>query len=191
MQLTISGKNLDVGDSLRAHVRDALKGVTGRYFNNPIEATVILSKEAMHFRSDLSVHVGRGLVIRCHAHDIDPYLCADASMHKLDKMLRRHKNRLRDHHRVESEALHEALEVTQRVVSADQSDDAEGSSSHPTVVAEMSTKIAPMSVSEAIMRLDMSEPSFLMFKNTANSQINVVFRRPDGNIGWVDPTLVG
>ena len=188
MQLTISGKNISVGDSLRAHVKDTLENVSKRYFSNPIEATVILSKEATHFRSDMSIHVGRGLVIRCHAHDNDPYQCIDGAAQKLDKTLRRHKNRLRDHHREAPQELSDILEVKQRVVSADQSNESDGAS-NPVVIAEMTTNILPMTVCEAIMRLDMSDHAFSLFKNTANGQINVVFRRPDGNIGWIDPTL--
>jgi ribosomal subunit interface protein len=190
MQLTISGKNISVGESLRTHVKDTLEAVSKRYFSDPIEATVILSKEALHFRSDMSVHVGRGLVIRCHAHDNDPYQCIDGATQKLDKILRRHKNRLRDHHRVDQHTLEEALEVKQSVVSADQSNESDGAS-NPIIIAEMTTNITPMTVCEAIMRLDVSDHAFSLFKNTANGQINVVFRRPDGNIGWIDPNLKG
>lgn len=188
MQLIVSGKNIDIGDSLRGHIHQALEGVTTRYFNNPIEATVILSKEANLFRSDMSVHIGRGIVIRCHIQDADPYASIDGAVRKLDKILRRHKNRLRDHHR-EGEAKElPGWVATQKVIAADQSEEQDGDS-HPVVIAEMNTQIPSMSVSEAILRLDTSSMDFFMFKNISNQQLNVVFRRPDGNVGWVDPQL--
>lgn len=189
MQLTISGKNLTVGESLREHIQQTLSGVTKKYFSNPIEATVILSKEGVHFRADMSVHIGKGIVVRCHANDDDAYVCIVHTVDKVAKSLRRHKNRLRDHHKPEAGAMSDALTVRQFVVAADESEDTDAPS-NPVVIAEMSTQILSMSVSEAIMRLDFMEQPLFMFKNNANGQFNVVFRRQDGNIGWIDPALV-
>lgn len=189
MQLTISGKNLDVGDALRGHVEKSLSAITEKYFNNPIEATVIVSKEAFHFRSDVSVHIGKGIVIRCHGSNDDPYLCVDEVLNRVATRLRRHKTRLRDHHKPELNAIQEDLAVKQFVLSAEESNN-DAEVHNPVVVAELVTRIMPMSVSQAVMHLDLTEQPLLMFKNSANGQVNVVFRRPDGNIGWIDPSLV-
>ncbi|MBN9564499.1 MAG: ribosome-associated translation inhibitor RaiA [Alphaproteobacteria bacterium] len=186
MQLTISGKNLNIGDSLRDYIRQSLNNTTEKYFHNPIEATVIVSKESSHFRCDMSIHIGKGIVIRCHAMDDDPYVCIDLTVEKVGKTLRRHKNRLRDHHKPEAESIEETT-IKQVVYSGDESD--HDSTNNPIVIAEMATKILPMTVSEAIMRLDITDQQLLMFKNNANGQLNVVFRRQDGNIGWIDPSL--
>ncbi len=136
MQLTVRGKQIDVGDALRTHVSDALTSTTAKYFNNAIEANVVFSRNAHLIRSDLSVHVGRNILLQSTAEAESPYHAFDAAADKLAKRLRRYKRRLRDHHN--------------------------GDAQQPALPA-------------------------LMFRNQAHGRLNMVFRRPDGNIGWVDP----
>jgi len=185
MRLTVTGKNLDVGSALRDHIENHLISVSEKYFFNPIEATVIISKEAFYFRTDISLHVGRGMVVRCHSNADEPYASVDSAIDRLSQNLRRHKNRLRDHHKTEAVTVDQEL-VAKQFVLASAEDEAE---SHPAVIAEMDTKIMPLTVSQAIMHLDFSEQPLLMFQNSATQTLNVVFRRPDGNIGWIDPSL--
>ncbi|MGO4726331.1 MULTISPECIES: ribosome hibernation-promoting factor, HPF/YfiA family [unclassified Inquilinus] len=185
MQLTVRGKQIDVGDALRTHVSDALTSTTAKYFNNAIEANVVFSRNAHLIRSDLSVHVGRNILLQSNAEAESPYHAFDAAANKLAKRLRRYKRRLRDHHNgdgqpglaaqayileAESEELHEGDEPTQ-----------------PIVIADVSTTIESLTVLQAVMRLDLGDLPALMFRNQALGRLNMVFRRPDGNIGWVDP----
>ncbi|MDR6289690.1 ribosomal subunit interface protein [Inquilinus ginsengisoli] len=185
MQLTVRGKQIDVGDALRTHVSDALTSTTAKYFNNAIEANVVFSRNAHLIRSDLSVHVGRNILLQSNAEAESPYHAFDAAANKLAKRLRRYKRRLRDHHNgdgqpslaaqayileAESEEIHEGDEPTQ-----------------PIVIADVSTTIESLTVLQAVMRLDLGDLPALMFRNQALGRLNMVFRRPDGNIGWVDP----
>lgn len=191
MQLTVKGKQLDVGDALRTHVADSLTAVVGKYFNKPIEANVVLTKDAHLFKADIQVHVGRGIVLQSTADATEPYPAFDSACDKLAKRLRRYKRRLRDHHTEIGAA--EALPARYQILEAEAEDhqdevEAQADGAHqPMVVAEMETSIATLSVSEAVMRLELAQAPALMFHNGAHGRLNMVYRRIDGNIGWVDP----
>lgn len=186
MQLTVRGKQIDVGDALRAHVGESLDNVVGKYFGRPIEATVVLSREAHLYRAQISVHVGRGILLQSEAEADAPYPAFDAAAEHVAKRLRRYKRRLRDHHRKDAEA-----EPAQQYVLAPEAEDfvegEDGAHYEPVVVAEMATQIPTLSVGEAVMRLDLSDAAALMFRNRAHGGLNMIYRRGDGNIGWVDP----
>ena len=189
MQLTVTGKNLHIGNALKEHIENTFKGVSEKYFHNPIEATVIVSKEAFHFRVDASVHIGKGIILRSHASHDDAHACVDSVTDKIAKRLRRHKNRIRDHHKPEAHDMAESLSVRQFVYAADEPED-QTTTGAPVVVAELTMQIPSLSLNEAIMHLDLSEQPLVVFKNKMGGQINVIFHRPDGNIGWIDPSLV-
>jgi ribosomal subunit interface protein len=185
MQLTVRGKQLDVGDALRTHVADTLDGLIGKYFSNPIEATVVLSREAFFYRAQISVHIGRGILLQSQADADEPYPAFDAAAERIDKRLRRYKRRLRDHHRHGT-----ALEPAQQYVLASEAEDfnePEEGSPEPIVIAEMQADVPTLSVSEAVMRLDLSESTAIMFRNRAHGGLNMIYRREDGNVGWLDP----
>lgn len=193
MQLTVKGKQLDVGDALRSHVDESLRAIFGKYFGNPIEATVVLSREAHLYRAQLSVHVGRGILLQSQAEADAPYAAFDNAADHLAKRLRRYKRRLRDHHRQEVETLPAA----QYILAPEPEEESEGGAegepaaadggAQPVVVAEMTAEIPTLSVSEAVMRLDLADTAAMMFRNRAHGGLNMVYRRPDGNVGWVDP----
>ncbi len=187
MQLIVKGQQIDVGDALREHVRGTLEGVFGKYFGDAIDATVIFSREAHLLRASLTVHVGRGIMAQSEATADQPYAAFDIAADRLAKRLRRHKRRLRDHHKVPVET--EAAD--HYVLAADEDEPESGqeqaNGGQPTVIAEMKADIARLTVSEAVMRLDLADSGALMFVNRAHGGLNMVYRRPDGNIGWVDP----
>jgi len=193
MQLIVKGQQIDVGDALREHVRQSLTNVFGKYFGDAIEATVIFSREAHLLRASLTVHVGRGITAESEATADQPYAAFDIAADRLAKRLRRHKRRLRDHHKTPVGTAAEVQLADHYVLastaeSAD--DDAAASGADdgpPTVVAEMKAEILALTVSEAVMRLDLADSGALMFVNRAHGGLNMVYRRPDGNIGWVDP----
>ncbi|MBP2228334.1 ribosome hibernation-promoting factor, HPF/YfiA family [Azospirillum agricola] len=191
MQLTVKGKQLDVGDALRTHVADSLTTVVGKYFNKPIEANVVLAKDAHLYKADIQVHVGRGIVLQSAADATEPYPAFDTACDKLAKRLRRYKSRLRDHHGENGSAAVEALPARYQILEAEADDheaEAPVDGAHqPMVVAEMETSIATLSVSEAVMRLELAQAPALMFHNGVHGRLNMVYRRADGNIGWVDP----
>lgn len=194
MQLTVKGKQLDVGDALRTHVADSLNTVVGKYFTNSLEANVVFSREASLFKADIQVHVGRNIVLQSVAEAHEPYPAFDTACEKLAKRLRRYKRRLRDHHN--GDAQHEPVPARYQILEAEADDhhleaeDAAPDAAQPIVVAEMQTNIDTLTVSEAVMRMELAELPALMFRNRAHGGLNLVYRRKDGNVGWVDPSDV-
>lgn len=204
MQVTVKGKQLDVGDALRTHVNETLTNLVGKYFANPIEATVVLSKDAHLYTADIQVHVGRGILLQSNAQASEPYPAFDESAEKVAKRLRRYKRRLRDHNnKVSAAAAEESLPARKYIIEhpAEEMDGAEtdvgtdsgaeSADGAPMIVAEMQTAIELLTVSEAVMRMDLADIPALMFRNRAHGGLNMVYRRPDGNVGWVDPADAG
>jgi ribosomal subunit interface protein len=191
MNLTVKGKNLDVGDALRGHIAESLDTIFTKYFANPIEATVTLSKQVHLFSALIAVHVGRGILLQSEAEADQAYGAYDKAAEHLTARLRRYKRRLRDHHRADIETQRAA----QYVVSGSGPDDHDvdeqepASDATPMIIAEMQTDIPSLTVSEAVMRLDLSDQKAMMFLNRAHGGLNMVYRRNDGNIGWVDPSM--
>ena len=189
MKLNIIGKNMDVGDSLREYVEEHLNALTVKYFPNPIEGKVIVSKDAYLYQVDISVHVGRNILLQANGSAPEPYPAFDAAAERIEKRLRRYKRNLRDHNQKASEEMRANQYVIdhaeQPAVEPDDSDDGE-----PTIVAELPITIEELTVSEAVMRLDLGELPALMFRNRAHGGLNMIYRRPDGHIGWVDPETI-
>ena len=189
MNLTVKGKHIDVGDALRSHVEEQLTAVTEKYFSNPIDATVLFAHEAHLYRTDISVRIGRGIMLQSSAEATDIYPSFEAAAEKVGKRLRRYKRRLRDHHINGAIAAAEQVPARQYVIEAEASgvDDEEDPSAEPVIVAEMDTTIETMSVAEAVMRMDLAELPALMFRSGAHGGLNMIYRRPDGHVGWIDP----
>jgi len=190
MQLSVSGKHLDVGDSLRGHVTHAIASSAERYFGQAIEGKVIFQRARHAFRADISLHVARGYTVQTHGEAEDPYAAFDVAAERLDKRLRRHKKRLVDRRRNGGEELelepasHRVLTVDATETEASGEDRANGG---PAVVAETSLDIPTLAVSDAVMCLDLGDMPVLMFRNRGHGGYNVVYRRADGTIGWIDP----
>lgn len=186
MQLTVQGKQMDLGDALRSHVEGKLEDINAKYFNRAIDATVTFSPEGSAFtKTHISIRVGKDIMVISDATENDPYIAFDSAADKVAKQLRRYKRKLRDHHQKLEEApadhFQPALDYT---LSSEQ--DNEEEADH-LVIAEMSTNIQTMSPSEAAMRLELSGLPAMMFRNAAHKGLNMVYIRPDGNVGWVDP----
>jgi ribosomal subunit interface protein len=189
MQLSITGKQMDLGDALRQHITDKMEDLNQKYFGRAIEAIVTLAPEGHAFvKTHVSLRVGKDIMVMSDAQDKDPYASFEAASEKVAKQLRRYKKRLRDHHeRLEENNIIAAQNyiITPEVENNEEADNDD--SKDPVVVAEMVTNIQTMSVSEAVMRLDLSGDNALLFRNPKHEGLNLVYRRADGNIGWVDP----
>lgn len=182
MQLTVKGKHLDVGDSLRAHVEEQLSHTAKKYFRDPIEATVVISKEKPHlYAADISIHVGGGIVLQTHHEASDPYPAFDEAAKTVGKRLSRYKDKIRDHHKSEP------AELTAAYTTLSSDDNAAEGGTEPAVIAEMETPVLTLAVADAVMRLELGGLPALMFRNPSHGGLNMVYRRKDGNIGWVDP----
>ena len=190
MQLFVSGKHLDVGESLRAHVGDALAAVVERHFGSAVEGKALFAHEGHGFRADVHVHVARGLVVQSHAVASDPYIAFDSALERLETRLKRYKGRFESRHRAREE--HEAAEADSYVL-------AEGAlgaglepapalaDGKPAIVAEAKTVLLSLTVGDAVARMDLADQAFYLFVNRTHGGLNVVYRRPDGAIGWIDP----
>lgn len=188
MQLSVKGKQLDIGDALRAHVTTSLERILGKYFGSAIDARVTLAREGHRYRATVSAHVGRHINLEAHGEADHPHAAFDAAAERLSTRLRRHKRRLRDH-RKDGSAEIETQPAQQYILSgqaAAEPEDAE-SADKPVVIAEMAAEIPRLTVSEAVMRLDLADSQAMMFRNSAHGGLNMIYRRPDGNIGWIDP----
>lgn len=196
MELNVHGKQMDIGDSLRTHVEDKLEDLNQKYFNHATYATVTFSREG-HGKPQTKVHIsfqiGKSIMVVADATDNDPYASFEAAASKVGKQMRRYKRKLRDHHdRLEQTPEGEIMKARDYVLAAapeqddEPADEAVGGD-EPAVIAEMSKSIETMSVSEAVMRLDLSGESALMFRNATHNGLSMVYKRSDGNIGWVDP----
>lgn len=186
MQVSVKGKQIDVGDALRQHVETQLKDIVGKFFGGSLEAQVTFSREAHLFRADIAVHADKNLTLQSNGSASEPYPAFDQAAERMTERLRRHRNRLKKHH--QEKGGEEALMAPAFVLNAQQSDAAESGPDNPVVVAEMTTPIEMLTVSQAVMRLDLGDLPALMFRNRAHGGINMIYRRADGHIGWVDPT---
>lgn len=184
MKISTSGKHIEVGESLKSHIETALKGIVTRQLGDVLEAQVVVSKDNYQFTTDISVHVSRHFTVRAHAQDTDPYRSCDLALEKMEARIHRYKTRLRDQKRTREEEI--LLPAQQYVISAEDEDKGEDT---PLIIAEMSHDIQTLSVGEAVMRMDLSESPVMMFKNKQSGDFNVVYRRTDGHIGWIDPTI--
>ncbi|MBV9863055.1 MAG: ribosome-associated translation inhibitor RaiA [Alphaproteobacteria bacterium] len=196
MQLTVTGKQVDVGESLRAHVADNLDRILGKYFGSAIEAHVVFAKEAHLIRAEIAVRIGRGIVVNACAAANEFYAGFDTAADRVAKQLRRYKRRLRDHHartRDTAAASEESEQVRSYILaSPDEPELPEAGESEPggpAIIAEMSAELPRLTVGEAVMRMDLADAPVLLFRNRSNGELNLVYRRSDGNIGWIDPAL--
>lgn len=191
MQVLVTGKQIDVGDSLRGHVMATTIAVVERYFDRAIEAHVVFCRERHLILSDISVHAGRGLLVQCHGESSDAYAAFDSAVERLDKQLRRYKRRLRNHHKAakDDSDAQAAIDHVLAPVPDEETRPPAGDDDEPLVIAEMRTSIPQLTVSEAVMRLDLADLPALMFRNSAHGNLSLVYRRRDGNVGWVDPDL--
>lgn len=187
MQYQISGKQLDVGAALQTHVKQELDEIVDKYAERPTNAAIVFSRNAHEFVCETTVHLSTGLTAQAKAHATEIYAAFEGCRDKMEKQLRRYKRRLKDHHRDRSNPI-EHLEGSSYILAGSENDgESEPDSLQPIIVAEMETKIASLSVGEAVMQMELNGDSLLVFRNEKTGSVNVVHRRDDGNIGWIDP----
>lgn len=192
MKPIIQGKQMDVGDALRTHVTEKLDETKSKYFNRITDASVTFSREGHGhglYRCRISFRVGKNVHVVAEAMEGDPYLAFNEANERLGKQLRRYKNRLRDHNeRQEASAQIESLQVPDYTIAAQAEGEDDAEHGDPVVIADMTTEIETLTVSEAVMRMDLAGRDMFLFRNGGHGGLNVVYRRPDGNIGWIDPS---
>jgi ribosomal subunit interface protein len=192
MQFSVTGKQMDVGQALSQHIEASVTNLVGKYFGTAIEAHAVLSREGGHlYCCDLSVHIGRGILMQASETDGNPYQASDKAADRIAKRMRRYKRRLRDHHNGLEHKFQEALQAQYAIIAPEPDEHDEPGvapgGDQPMVIAEMTTEIPTLTVGEAVMRMDLADTPTMMFRNSAHGGLNVVYRRKDGHIGWIDP----
>ncbi len=184
MQVEVSGLHINVGDSLRNHVNESLTDMKEKYFDHVSNATVFFSKERHLFKVDIHMNVGRGIVLKSSAEGEDAYPAFDGAATRLGKRLKKYKSKLRDH---QNQNVATAVQMLAQERTIETKEDIDDAPSEPLVIADMKTIIEDLTVSDAVMRLELGDLPALMFKNKADGAFNMIYRRADGNIGWVNP----
>lgn len=187
MRYQISGKQIDIGEALQTHVKEELGTAVAKYAERPTDAQVIFSKSASEFICEAVVHLSTGLTAQASARAHEIYAAFEGCREKMEKQLRRYKRRLKDHHRDREEPV-ELFGASSYILASDAEDtESEPDSLQPIIVAEMETKIPSLSVGEAVMQMELAGAPVLVFRKEGKDVVNVVYRRDDGNIGWIDP----
>jgi ribosomal subunit interface protein len=196
MTLRISGKSISVGDALRGRVSERTDEVLRKYFDGNYSGHITLSKDGPDFRTDCALHLDSGITLEADSSAADAYASADQALLMIEKRLRRYKSRLKDRSARKAHAASQAraidaltLDAPSYVIEAPESDD-EMSGYNPVIIAEATTSLKRLSVSEAVMELDLTGAVCLVFLHGSSGRINVIYRRADGNVGWVDPPAV-
>ena len=197
LQVHVSGKHVDVGEALRSRVTDEISTSISKYFERGGDADVVVAREGHAFRVDCSVKLASGQQLNSHGLGGDAHAAFDDALAKIDRRIRRYKGRLKDHSGAASAKQQEtaSLYVLRSPDDADEagegwdaeSADAEDGAPAAMVIAETEASLRTMTVSMAVMELDLTESQTIVFRNAAHGGLSVVYRRPDGNIGWIDP----
>lgn len=187
MRYQISGKQIDIGEALQTHVKDELGETVQKYAQRPTEAVVVFSKSAHEFVCEATIHLSTGLTAQAKAHQTEIYAAFESCREKMEKQLRRYKRRLKDHHKDRIEPVEIYGASSYILASEIESEDQEPETLQPIIVAEMEARIPSLSVGEAVMQMELAGAPVLVFRNEGKQGVNVVYRRDDGNIGWIDP----
>lgn len=189
MHVTVAGKQVDTGEALKVHVRDGLDAITRKYFDHALEANVTFHRNRAHFACDINLKAGRGLTMRAEGEGPDAHRAFEEAAEHLAKRLRRYRRRVNEHARSFAPER-EAPAGRERVIEAGREDEeatAGNGADHGAIIAEHPAAIDLLTVGEAVMRMDLAHVPVLMFRNKATRALNVVYRRGDGNVGWIDP----
>ena len=189
MRYQISGKQIDVGEALQTHVRNELGETFEKYAQRSTDSTVIFSRDAHYFICDAVVHLATGLTVQAKGQDADNiYAAFEKCREKMDKQLRRYKRRLKDHYKDRTSPVEYAA-ASSYVLAADEDEweSQDDAGLQPIIVAEMETRVPTLSVGDAVMQMELAGVPMLVFRNEKHGGVNVVHRRDDGNVGWIDP----
>lgn len=187
MRYQISGKQIDIGEALQTHVKSELGEVVEKYAQRPTDAIVIFSKSAHEFVCESVVHLSTGLSASAKGHATEIYAAFESCREKMDKQLRRYKRRIRNHHHNRPAPVEFGGGASYIIAPSEEPEDDDSAGIEPIIIAEMEAKIPHITVGEAVMQLELSGQNFLVFRNEGHAGVNVVYRREDGNIGWIDP----
>ena len=189
MTLRVSGKNLDIGETLRSQVEQRLASALAKYFDGGYSGHVTVARDGTGFRTDCVVHLTSGMTLEASGAAHDAYASFDQTAERIERRLRRYKRRLKDHAPPADGRPDGSVEIPYAVIEPPSDDAVDEGEYHPAVIAETSQPLHRMSVSDAVLELDLTGAPVVVFLHAGSGRVNVVYRRNDGAIGWVDPPL--
>ena len=189
MTLRVSGKNMDVGDALRGKAEEHFASVVGKYFDGGYDGHLTLTPDGIGFRADCVVHLDSGATLQASAQGGDANSAYEVMALNIEKRLRRYNRKLKSHRKGNGANGVDGLTAQYTVFGASEDADELAEDYAPPVIAETTKSLRQMSVEEAVMELDFSGQQVVMFRHAGHGGLNVVYRRADGNIGWIDPAL--
>jgi ribosomal subunit interface protein len=204
MRVQVAGRHTDVGEALRTRITEELSGQIHKFFNRASDATVTVEKNGLGFDVDCALHLDSGITLQTQGHGGDAHAAFSEALGRLEKRVRRYKRRLRNHHADNKSPL--TAETASAYVLAPLAEEEEApplgetaaeagseppADAAPLVIAETKVQVRTMSVSTAVMQLDLTDAPALLFRNAAHGGLSMIYRRADGNIGWVDPERTG
>ncbi|MCB8839614.1 ribosome hibernation-promoting factor, HPF/YfiA family [Aurantimonas sp. VKM B-3413] len=183
MSLRVSGKHMDVGEAFRTRIEERLGEAVDKYFDGNFSGTVVVSKDGPRYATDCTVHLDTGVVFQAAGEAHDPEASFGDAAERIEKRLRRYKRRLKNH---QSDARRDMAYSIMAAIPEEAEEVPEDYA--PAIIAETTLKVGTLSVAGAVMELDRQDSPFVLFKNATSGTLNIVFRRHDGNYGWVDPS---
>lgn len=187
MRYQVTGKQIDIGESLQLYVQEELGNMVSKFAGRPTDAQVVFSKSAHEYVCETTIHLSTGLNVQAKGKATEIYSSFESCSEKMEKQLRRYKRRLKDHHKERAQPVELSGAASYILAAEDGPEESEPESLQPIIVAEMESKIPSLSVGEAVMQMELAGAPVLVFRNEGKDGLNVVYRRDDGNIGWIDP----
>jgi ribosomal subunit interface protein len=194
MSFRVSGKNIDIGEALRSRINMRIGEATAKYFDGGFSGHVTVGKEGFGFRTECLIHLDSGIVLEAEAMAADAYASADQVAGRIEKRLRRYKRRLKNHQAMGPNGAspeQQVIEAPSYIIATPEHDsDDDATVFNPVIIAESTTALKRLSVSEAVVELDLTGVAVVVFRHAGHGRVNLVYRRPDGHIGWVDPQTI-
>jgi ribosomal subunit interface protein len=194
MSFRVSGKNIDIGEVLRSRINERIAEATAKYFDGGFSGHVTVGKEGFGFRTECVIHLDSGIMLEAEAMAGDAYASADQVAGRIEKRLRRYKRRLKNHQAVTPDGAHSEPRTIQApsyiIASPEHDSDDDITVFNPVIIAESTTALKRLSVSEAVMELDLTGVAVVVFRHAGHGRVNLVYRRGDGHIGWIDPPMI-
>jgi len=192
MSFRVSGKHIELGEALRERISARVLEALEKYFDGGFSGHATVGKEAFGFHTECVVHLDSGIVLRADSMAADAYLSADQAASNLEKRLRRYHRRLKDNRgnargNGRTPDDNPGIDAPSYVIAAPEHDEDDTAAFNPVIIAESTTSLKQFSVSEAVTELDMTGVSVIVFRHANQGRINLVYRRADGNVGWIDP----
>jgi ribosomal subunit interface protein len=203
MSFRVSGKNIDLGETLRERVNVRIAEATAKYFDGGFSGHVTIGKEGFGFRAECVIHLDSGIMLEAEAMAADAYASADQAAVRIEKRLRRYKRRLKGHQASRHNGAGDTIEAPSFIIATPEHDSDEGLGDglgddsdngttvfNPVIIAESTTALRRLSVSEAVLELDMTGSAVMVFRHAGHGRVNLIYRRRDGHIGWIDPPMI-